>query len=122
MAWDKKRPERFALEKRLLGQFHPGVKLIKKGGKWRIIKRYQGRKGTYEAELVYPRNFPYGQVKAYLIRPRAKRSAPHYFANSRWLCLNEPEDVGVETTGKVYVDWFVKWVKKYERWLETGRW
>lgn len=122
MRWDEKRPERFALERQLLSKFHPGCKLVKKRDQWRVRKRHRGRRDSYEVELVLPKNFPYGMAKAYLLRPRIKK-APHYFPDmGHWLCLNEREDVTVETTIKVYLDWFVQWVGKYERWLKTGKW
>ena len=120
MSWYIRDPGRFELEKRLLRQFHPDVKLVKKKGLLRIHKHVRGSKATYVGELIYPKRFPYSEIEPYLLSPKIRRS-PHEFSDGQ-LCLHHSEDVGPETTGKVFCDWFVQWVRHYEKWLRTGHW
>jgi len=120
MKWYEKDPARFVLEKMLLSQFHPDIKLVKEKGLLHIHKTVRGQNGLYKGKLTYPRNFPYQTIRPYVMSPKIRKS-PHRFS-SGMLCLHEPDDVGPQTTGKVFCDWFVQWIHSYERWLKTGKW
>jgi hypothetical protein len=120
MSWDIRYPERFGLEKLLLGRSYPNVKLVKKNGRWRIYITVRTRRNVYVGELIYPEGFPWAHIEPWLLHPKVG-NCPHRFSNGM-LCFYEPGDVGPETTGKVFCDWFVEWVRHYEHWLETGNW
>ena len=121
MRWHESKPIRFELEKRLLGQFHPGVKMIIKNGRVNILKRLKTHKDIYIIEARYPNNFPYSALDIFVLEPRLKGSPPHRYSESR-LCLHDSNGVGPETTAKVYLDWAVQWINIYERWLDGEPW
>ena len=121
MRWHRSNPIRFELEKRLLAQCHPGVKMIIKNGRVKILKRIKTRKNTYHVEARCPKDFPYSPIKVFVREPRLKESSPHRYSESQ-LCLHGPGDVGPETTAKVYLDWAVQWIRIYERWLDGKPW
>jgi len=121
MKWFESNPERLEIEKRLLARYHPGTKIIKKHGKLKVVKRVVTTRNTYIVEGVFADRFPYAPMKVYLRKPRLKRSPPHRYS-SKHLCLHKRNDVGPQTTAKVYLDWAVQWICTYERWLDGEPW
>ncbi len=120
MEWYKSNPVRFEMEKRLLARFHPGVKIIIEKGEMRVIMKFRARKATYFIEGFFPRDFPNSPLDVYVREPRLK-SSPHQYSRGR-LCLHDDDDVGPETTAKIYMDWTKQWIATYERWLEGIPW
>jgi len=121
MKWYQANPERFEIEKRLLAKYHPGAKVVIKDGKVRVIKRFRTRKATYTIEGIFAADHPYSEMRFYVRKPRIRKSPLHRYDKGR-LCLNDPNDVGPETTAKVYLDWAVDWLLTYERWLDGETW
>ena len=121
MKWYTNNPVRFEMEKHLLGRHHPGVKIIIKDGRTQVLKQLKTHQDTYLIEGEFPNNFPYSPMKVYIRNPVLKGSPPHQY-NGDLLCLHGPNDVGPETTAKVYLDWAIQWIRTYERWLNGEVW
>ena len=121
MKWYTSNPARFEMEKHLLSRHHPGVKIIIKGGRMRVLKQLKTQQNTYSIEGEFPSNFPYSPMKVYICSPKLKKSPPHRYSGGR-LCLHGPNDVGAETSAKVYLDWAAQWIRTYERWLTGKPW
>jgi len=121
MKWYKSNPERLAIEKRLLAQYYPGSKLIIKHGEMKVVKRLITLKNTYLIEGVFEDNHPYAAMRFYVRQPRLKNLPKHMYSTKE-LCLHDPDDVGPETTAKVYLDWAIQWIHFYERWLDGEEW
>jgi hypothetical protein len=120
MSWHERDPVRFALEAALLGHHYAGIQLVKQEGLWRIRMAVASPTSTYLLELIYPPRFPLAPVQAFMTSPDI-RGAPHVIGDNL-LCMYHKEDIGPETTGKVYTDWAVEWIKRYEKWRQTKVW
>ena len=121
MQWYELNPERFAVEKLLLAQHHKGARIIIEKGKIRVEKPYHTRKACYNIRANFSKEHPYSPMIVHVTEPRIKGSPPHYFVGGR-LCLHASNNVGPETTAKVYLDWAQQWIDYYEVWCETGIW
>lgn len=119
--WFEMNPTRFEMERRLLGQYYRGCKIVKKKGKIRVLIRYRARRDNYVVEGVFPNRFPYSPMDVYILTPSIKKEPPHYFGSGR-LCLHNSGDVSPETTAIVYLDWAKQWIELYERWLNGKTW
>ncbi len=121
MKWYKSNPQRFEIEKKLLAQHHPGVKIVIKGSKMSVFKGFATSRDSYLIEGVFPSQYPYSPMKVFIREPRLKKSPPHQYGRGQ-LCLYGTSDVRPETTAKVYLDWSEQWIRNYERWLEGKPW
>ncbi len=121
MKWYQRDPGRYAIEKRLLAKFHRGAKIKIEGGKMSVFKKVVGRKDTYLVETIFSSQHPYSPMQVHVRQPCLKRSSPHKFFGSH-ICIHGTNDVGPETTAKVYLDWAVQWIKTYENWLDGKPW
>jgi len=119
MKWYQSNPARLEMEKGLLGRSHPGVKLVIKNGKMRVVTELRTGKAQYLIEAIFPNNFPYSAMEVYVREPRLE-SPPHVYGENR-LCLHECNDIGPETTAKIYLDWTKQWIATYEKWLDGDR-
>ena len=121
MKWYKDDPVRFELEKGLINEYHRGVQMFIQNGKVRIEFSIRTTRTTYHLVGHFPDKFPYKPMEFYVKKPRLKRSSPHRYGDGM-LCLHTSNDVGPQTTAKVYIDWAKQWVATYEKWLKTGKW
>lgn len=121
MKWWESNPERFAIEKRLLTQFHPDVKLVIQDGRMRVLKNIVTGKDNYLLEAKFDDHHPYSPMSVYIRKPRLENSPPHSFSDGG-LCLHGYNEVGPETTAKIFIDWACQWVKIYEKWLDGESW
>ncbi len=120
MKWFQSNPARFEMEKRLLARSHRGVKIVIESGKMRVVMGLRTRRAEYLIEAIFPRNFPYSAMEVYVRKPRLQ-SPPHLYGEDR-LCLHDDDEVGPETTAKIYLDWTKQWIATYERWLDGEPW
>ena len=120
MSWYERDPLRCALEMELLGRHHPGVQVVKQGGLLKIRMVVAGQFHQYHVEAVYPQRFPTEPVLAFVRSPPV-HGAPHVFSNDQ-LCMYHDGEYGPQTTGKVYLDWVLEWIDRYEKLLRTHRW
>lgn len=120
MQWYEKAPERLVLETRLIRQTYPETRLVKQDNLIRVRLAIRGRRARYQCELVYPKRFPWDEIKAYVREPSLSNS-PHQYGGGR-VCLHHPEDVGQQTTAVVEIEWLKGWISRYERFLRTGKW
>jgi hypothetical protein len=121
MKWYQSNPVRFEIEKRLLAKYHPGSRIIIENGEMKVQKRFLGSKWQYFIEGIFSDRHPYSSMKFYIKEPRLKNSPPHRYSGSE-LCLHGSDDIGPETTAKVYMDWAIQWIQTYERWLDGEDW
>lgn len=113
-------PQRFKEERQLLRRVYPECKFVKLEGQLRVRAIITHSGTHYEAELVYPRNFPWDPIRAY-IRDPIISDAPHLWGNDE-LCLDHGEHITPQTTGVQIMDWVIEWVNAYERYQRTGDW
>jgi len=121
MKWYTNNPTRFEMEKHLLSRHHPGAKIIIEDGRVRVLKQFKTRRDTYLIEGEFPTNFPYSPMAVYIRSPALKKSPPHRYSGNQ-LCLHGSNDVGPETTAKVFLDWTIQWIRIYEQWLKGKPW
>lgn len=118
--WYERDPERWALERRLLRQTYPGVKLVKKEGVMHVLIALGGNQAHYYCELIYPKQFPFEPMDVFIRNPVVK-SQFHQFRDGQ-PCLLHSDDIGVNTTAVVYISWLREWLKRFEESLVTGMW
>ncbi|HRV99620.1 MAG TPA: hypothetical protein P5201_13565 [Aminobacteriaceae bacterium] len=81
---------------------------------------------VYSVAVVYPENFPYGQIKAY-IPELIGVSTPHKYVDGH-LCLYSNdhggggEGFGKETTAATVVGWTAAWLNAWEVYKRTKEW
>lgn len=121
MEWYETNRTRFEIEKQLLARHHPGSKIIIKNKQMSVLKPVKTRKDCYLVEAIFGSHHPYSNMKVFVREPGLRNSPPHRFSGGE-LCLHGSDDVGPETTAKVYLDWAVQWIKTYERWLDGEDW
>jgi hypothetical protein len=115
-------PTRFALERKLLAQYHPGCKLIKQNDLFSVQFQVQTHKRTYLLKGVFPNTYPNSPMVVKIVKPAITDYPPHFFGSNGGLCIYGSNNYGPETTAKVYIDWAKQWIKCYENWQETGKW
>ena len=120
MEWYEKNKERFLIEKKLFRRHYPQAIIIINNKRVIVFKKVLGKKHSYLIKIVYPRDFPNSQPRAYIVKPHIKK-VHHQFSDSE-LCLYDSREVGPQTSGKVICDWCVRWIKAYEVWLSSGKW
>lgn len=72
----------------------------------------------YDAALVYPLDFPSGEISAYVTSPQID-DCPHQFHDGR-LCLGHR--FARQTSALTTAMWVSAWVSAYEVYGETGEW
>lgn len=121
MEWYQTNRNRFEIERQFIGKHHPGSKIIIKNGQASVLKAFKTRKDCYLVEAIFSKRHPYSAMRVFIREPALKGSPPHKFSSGE-LCLHGADDVGPETTAKVYLDWADQWIKAYERWLDGEDW
>lgn len=121
MQWYQLDNKRFELEKELLRRYYPGSKIIIEHGIARVEKALISRQDVYLLKGIYPSTFPYSPMHVYIDSPDLEKTPPHLFNEGR-LCLHGPNDVGPQTSAKIYLDWAKQWILIYERWLRGVPW
>ena len=119
--WYERDPARFEIGKRLLAQFHPGMKLVIQKGILRFRKQVVTARNTYQVEGIFGASHPYDPMAIFIRHPPLKQNPPHRFSGGR-ICLHGQGDIGPETTAKMYLDWTIQWLKTYEAWLAGKSW
>ena len=80
----------------------------------------------YSLAVVYPPNYPHGQIKAYVNELRGV-STPHKYVDGH-LCLYSNdhggggEGVGDETTAATITAWAAAWLNAWEVYKRSGTW
>jgi hypothetical protein len=78
----------------------------------------------YSVAVVYPRNYPHGDVKAF-VRELMDVPTPHKYVDGR-LCLYSNdhggggEGIGAETTASTIVAWVAAWLNAWEVYQRSG--
>jgi hypothetical protein len=121
MHWYEANKTRFEIEKRLLAQFHPGTRIIIKNGKMKLEHRIAIGRNSYLVEGIFADNHPYSSMQFFVRQPSIRKSSPHRFCDGE-ICTHGPDDIGPETTAKVYLDWAGDWLRTYEKWLDGEPW
>lgn len=83
---------------------------------------------VYNVAVVYPKNYPYGEIRAYVMEFLKKKSKKHMYMDGH-LCLysndhdgQRSQGVGKETTAPTVVAWAAAWLNAWEVHARTGRW
>jgi len=119
MKWYEEKPRRLEKEVSLIRKIYPYARIsIVKG--YLVVKlRVVGRKTRYLLRVVYPRDFPYEEPKAYIDQPQIE------YAKHRWndgsLCI-EGDAEPPALSGKIVMDWAINWIRAFEHWLDTDNW
>jgi hypothetical protein len=80
----------------------------------------------YGVAVVYPKNYPHGQIKAF-VTELMEVSTKHKYTDGH-LCLYSNdhggggEGIGAETTASTVIGWAAAWLNAYEIDKRTGRW
>ena len=80
----------------------------------------------YSVAVVYPRNYPYGQIKSF-VRELMTVPTPHKYVDGH-LCLyyndhgGGGEGIGTETTASTIVGWTAAWLNAWEVFQHKGIW
>lgn len=91
---------------------------------WRgKVKTHSGNE--YTIVVVYPKDYPFGEIRAYVESPYIP-ATDHRFQDGR-LCLygHEGKGEGYEkgkTSAVTVVAWVAAWLHAYEIWSLTGQW
>ena len=78
----------------------------------------------YSVAVVYPRNYPHGQIKAF-VRELLGVPTPHKYVDGH-LCLysndhgGSGEGIGAETTASTIVAWTAAWLNAWEVYQRSG--
>lgn len=123
------------VEAKLMSRKFPEFKLYAAGKETSFLQegtlfwggRLTSNFGTvYSVAVAYPENFPYGQIKAYVV-DLLHVETPHKYRDGH-LCLYSNdhggggEGFGTETTAVTVVGWTAAWINAYEVHRRTGRW
>jgi len=118
-----------------MGRKFPQFKLFSGDGKLNFVPRgaafWGGRLKTnfgteYSLAVVYPVNYPNGQIKAF-ISELMNTPTPHKYVDGH-LCLYSNdhggggEGIGQETTAVTIVAWAAAWLNAWEVFQRTGNW
>ena len=121
MKWYKLNPYRFEMEKVILKKKKKGAKIEIEDGVVQVTKFFKTGRHKYLIRGMFPDMFPYSPLQVFIDKPALKKSPPHLYKEG-CLCLHGPDDVGPQTTAKVYLDWAEQWILTYERWLREIPW
>jgi len=119
MDWLHDDRERLSLEVNTLKRVYPEAQLVKKDGLLRARVKIKAGKTIYHTELVFPRDYAFGEIDAFIRKPRIVNS-PHRYGDKS-LCLSHG-DVTPETLAIHVLDWVVEWCVAYEKYKRTGMW
>jgi hypothetical protein len=119
MAWYKERKERYIAETSLIRRLYPSARIGFERGRLVVLLKIRGRKATYYIKIEYPDSFPYALPKALILEPKIKKN-PHQY-NDKSLCFY-PDNEGPQISGKIMLDWTIKWIIAYENWLDGNEW
>jgi len=120
MKWYEEKPNRLKAEAMAIKEIYPMAKIQEKKGRLVASLIVQGRKAKYLLRVVYPKDFPYEEPKAYIDKPKIEH-AEHRWIDDKSLCIEgnvEPPNL----SGKIIIDWSINWIKAFENWLDTGYW
>ena len=133
------RSHRFSLESRAMHNHFPGFefrkaeeayiqhgwKIAEKGDCYWIgsLHTYTGK--TYKVIAVYNKDFPFSEIKSYVVSPYIP-TTEHRFQDGS-LCLYEHQGRGDKyekgrTTAVTIIAWTSAWLHSYEIWCKTGNW
>ena len=87
------------------------------------LKTHSGR--SYLIAMVYPKDYPFGEMKAYVLEPYLP-TTEHRFKDGH-LCLYDHGGKGggferEKTTAVTVIAWTAAWLHAYEIWQKTGNW
>ena len=119
MNWVDDNPQRLSLEVNTLKQVYPEVELLKLKGLLRARVKIKAGKTIYHTELVFPKDYPFGRIDAFIRKPRIAQ-APHRYGDKS-LCLSHG-DVTSETLAVQVTDWVIEWCVAREEYKRTGVW
>ncbi len=88
-----------------------------------LLKTYSAC--DYLTATVYPSDYPFGEIKSYIIEPFIP-ATEHRFQDGH-LCLYDHQGKGQQfesskTTAVTVIAWTAAWLHAYEIWCKTGRW
>lgn len=137
--WFDKPPIRSRLETecRLMEKKHPQFRLMEGDKRYPFAGKgtlfWAGRLrtnfgNTFNVAVVYPTNYPYGEIKAYVMEFMAQKSPKHMYQDGH-LCLysnnhdgGKSQGIGMETTAPTVIAWTAAWLNAWEVHSRTGIW
>lgn len=84
---------------------------------WEMSVRSLGGQ-NYVVSVVYPPNFPFAELKAYVLQPPIS-SSPHQFSDGQ-LCLGHA--FGAATSAVTTAAWVAAWLSAHEVYCQTRVW
>lgn len=80
---------------------------------------------SYLIAVVYPKDYPFGEIKAYVLEPYLP-TTEHRFKDGH-LCLYDHDGKGggfesEKSTAVTVIAWTAAWLHAYEIWQKTGKW
>jgi hypothetical protein len=122
MIWYKQNPLRFECEILLLKKYYPQTRIFIERGRLIVYHKVKGRKDKYLIKIIYPDDFPYRHLAAYIIKPKLPNlyEEIHRFEDDGSLCLAPPDQMGPQISGMVCCGWSIDWVAGYEVYKKTG--
>ncbi len=128
---------RLSKESGVMTKKHPQFKLMegdsqlafaKKGSLFWAGKLRTNFGNVFNVAVVYPENYPYGEIKAFVMEFMKEKSSKHMYMDGH-LCLysnthdgGKSQGVGMETTAPTIVAWTAAWLNAWEVYSRTGRW
>ena len=82
---------------------------------------------TYTVVVLYPANYPHGQLQAFVPELIDEDNVMHMYRDGH-LCLYSNdhgglgEGIGLETSASTIVAWCAAWLNAYEVFRRTGKW
>ncbi|NUM36370.1 MAG: hypothetical protein HUU50_17660 [Candidatus Brocadiae bacterium] len=131
--------DRISTESRAVREYFPSFEMRKaskpfqKNG-WNIAQpgemfwtgTVRTHSGTeYMIAVVYPRDYPFSEIKSYVLSPYIPASE-HRFQDGH-LCLYDHDGKGQgyehgKSTAVTMIAWTAAWLHSYEIWRSTGKW
>ncbi|NLL09502.1 MAG: hypothetical protein GX268_01145 [Methanomicrobiales archaeon] len=77
----------------------------------------------YEVWIIYPDNYPYGELRVFILHPDVSDSPKHIYSDGH-LCLWYPEDqtYSTKTTPSTVLGITSAWIFCYEEFQRSGEW
>ncbi|MDR2522220.1 MAG: hypothetical protein LBC93_00735 [Synergistaceae bacterium] len=80
----------------------------------------------YSVAVVYPRNYPHGQIKSF-VRELMTTATPHKYVDGHLCLYSNDHDcggdgIGTETTASTIVAWTAAWLNAWEVFQRRGAW